>query len=178
MTITLAAVYAPIGFQGGLDRLALPRVRVHAGRRGHHLRRGRADALADDVGETAARRRRRKRGFAADQSIALRSRSATATARMLDWTLQHRPVVYAVWVALGLLCDVDVHPAVSFSSRSSRHRRPGRRLRHRGCVGQLDHRPDSHLRAKQPAKFFMTRPGDQLHASRSRFPTAASAAWC
>ncbi len=30
MTITLAAVYAPIGIQGGLDRRALPRVRFHA----------------------------------------------------------------------------------------------------------------------------------------------------
>ncbi len=34
MTITLAAVYTPIGFQGGLDRLAVPGVRDHARRGG------------------------------------------------------------------------------------------------------------------------------------------------
>ena len=49
MTITLAAVYAPIGFLGRPDRRAVPRVRLHAGRRGDHLRHRRADALADDV---------------------------------------------------------------------------------------------------------------------------------
>ena len=34
---------------GRPDRLAVPRVRLHAGRRGRHLRRRRADALAGDV---------------------------------------------------------------------------------------------------------------------------------
>ena len=46
MTITLAAVYAPIGIQGGPHRRAIPRVRVHAGLRGHRLGRRRADAVA------------------------------------------------------------------------------------------------------------------------------------
>ncbi len=48
MTITLAAVYAPIGFVSGLTGIAVSRVRLHAGRRRHRLRRHRADAVADD----------------------------------------------------------------------------------------------------------------------------------
>ena len=48
MTITLAAVYAPIGFVSGADRRAVPRVRLHARRRRHRLRHHRADAVADD----------------------------------------------------------------------------------------------------------------------------------
>ena len=40
-------------FQGGLTGVALPRVRADAGRRGRHLRRGGADALAHDVGQAA-----------------------------------------------------------------------------------------------------------------------------
>ena len=50
MTITLAAVYAPIGFTRRPDRLAVPRIRLHARGRGDHLRLHRADAVADDVG--------------------------------------------------------------------------------------------------------------------------------
>ena len=46
MTITLAAVYVADRHPGRPDRLALPRVRVHPGRRGHHFRRRGADALA------------------------------------------------------------------------------------------------------------------------------------
>ena len=49
MTITLAAVYAPIGFMTGIDRAAVHRVRLDAGRRGDRLRLRRAHAVADDV---------------------------------------------------------------------------------------------------------------------------------
>ena len=49
MTITLAAVYAPIGFMTGIDRTAVHRVRLDARRRGDRLRLRRADAVADDV---------------------------------------------------------------------------------------------------------------------------------
>ena len=53
MTITLAAVYAPIGFMTGTDRAAVHRVRLDARRRGDRLRLRRADAVADDVLEAA-----------------------------------------------------------------------------------------------------------------------------
>ena len=62
MTITLAAVYAPIGFTTGPDRLAVPGVRLHARRRGDHLRHRRGHALADDVVEAAEASWRARRG--------------------------------------------------------------------------------------------------------------------
>ena len=49
MTVTLAAVYFPIGLPGRADRGALHRVCVDAGRRGPRLRRDRIDAEPDDV---------------------------------------------------------------------------------------------------------------------------------
>lgn len=45
MTITLAAVYAPIGMMGA-DRRTVQGVRLHAGWLGHRLGRGRTDTLA------------------------------------------------------------------------------------------------------------------------------------
>ena len=61
MTITLAAVYAPIGIPGRADRHAVPRVRLHAGGGSHRLGHRRADALADDGIAAAARGRLRTR---------------------------------------------------------------------------------------------------------------------
>ena len=49
MTVVLVAVYAPIGFQKGLDRRTVHRIRVHASRRGDGVGDHRADAVADDV---------------------------------------------------------------------------------------------------------------------------------
>ena len=49
MTITLAAVYAPIGFVTGLTGALFQRIRLHARRRGRRVGHHRADAVADDV---------------------------------------------------------------------------------------------------------------------------------
>ena len=56
MTITLAAVYAPIGFVSGVTGALVPRIRVHPRGRGHRFGFHRADAVADDVLEAAAAR--------------------------------------------------------------------------------------------------------------------------
>ena len=92
MTITLAAVYAPIGLQGRAHRHALSRVRVYPGGRGAGLRRGRAHAFADDVLEAPARRRFPSRLRRLDQS-ALRCRAAPAMCACwrtrLQWTPGH-----------------------------------------------------------------------------------------
>ena len=48
MTITLAAVYAPVAHPGRPDGRAVPRVRLHAGGRRDRLGRGGAHALAHD----------------------------------------------------------------------------------------------------------------------------------
>ena len=83
MTITLAAVYAPIGLQGGLTGSLVPRIRLHPGRRGVHFRRRGVDALAGDVLETARRRTRGPRPGRPDQP-----RTSTGCAGCTDacWT--------------------------------------------------------------------------------------------
>ena len=53
MTLTLAAVYAPIGFMTGRTGQAVHRVRAGAGRRGAGLGLRRAHPVADDVLEAA-----------------------------------------------------------------------------------------------------------------------------
>ena len=63
---------------GRPDRLAVPRVRVHAGRRGDRLGRRGADAVADDGREAAARGRHRARVRRLDQPPVRRA-CATAT---------------------------------------------------------------------------------------------------
>ncbi len=59
MTITLAAVYAPIGFVSGVTGRSLSRIRLHPGGRRHRLGLHCADALADDVLEAAQPREER-----------------------------------------------------------------------------------------------------------------------
>ena len=66
------------GHTGRTDGRALPGVRVHARWRGDRVRRRRADAVADDGGEAAARRAERAWVCRLDQS-ALRRRAAMCT---------------------------------------------------------------------------------------------------
>ena len=56
MTITLAAVYAPIALQGGLTGALFREFALDSGWRGFHFRRRRLDTFADDVGTSLARR--------------------------------------------------------------------------------------------------------------------------
>ena len=49
MTVVLAAVYVPIGFQSGLTGALFCRIRLCPGRRRHGLGHRRADAVADAV---------------------------------------------------------------------------------------------------------------------------------
>ncbi len=62
MTITLAAVYAPIAFVSGLTGVSVPRVRADARRRGDRVGRHRRDAVADDVLEAAQGGKRAREG--------------------------------------------------------------------------------------------------------------------
>lgn len=57
MTVTLAAVYLPIGLQGA-HRIALPRIRLHPRRGGDHLGHRRPHALPAHVVAAVASRRR------------------------------------------------------------------------------------------------------------------------
>ena len=67
MTITLAAVYAPVGIQGGLTG-ALFRICIHLAGAGDRVWSGGADAIADDGIEAAASGRQRTRLCGLDQS--------------------------------------------------------------------------------------------------------------
>ena len=102
MTITLAAVYTPVAIQGGLDRLALPRVRLHARRRGDRLRHRGADPVADDGLEAPARRRHRARLRRLRQP-AVRVGSARLHAAAQRARCSYRPVVLTLWVIVMLL---------------------------------------------------------------------------
>ncbi len=53
MTVTLIAVYTPDWLAGRTDRLAVPRIRFHPGRRGDDFRGGGVDPVADAVVQAA-----------------------------------------------------------------------------------------------------------------------------
>ena len=102
MTITLAAVYAPVGIQGGLDGSAVPRIRVHACRSGNRVRHGCVDAVANDGIEAAARRRHRNAASPAGSTADLKACGDVYT-RMLAGTLRCRPVVLVLWLIVAAL---------------------------------------------------------------------------
>ncbi len=87
---------------GRPDRRALPRVRLHAGRRGHRLRRRRADAVADDELEAAARRRHRARLRRLDQP-AVRHRAPRLRPAIWPARCAYRPVVLVLWAIVAVL---------------------------------------------------------------------------
>ena len=80
MTITLAAVYAPIGFVSGPDGRAVPRVRLHARRRRGGVRRHRADAVADDGVQAAQARISRAAASCASSTAPSRASSGATSA--------------------------------------------------------------------------------------------------
>jgi multidrug efflux pump len=101
MTITLAAVYAPIGFQGGLTgslfrefAFTLAGAVFISGIVALTLSPMMASRLIRADHSPAWLARHVDRGFEA-----LRARYS----RGLDWTLANRPAVYAVWAVLSLL---------------------------------------------------------------------------
>ena len=97
MTITLAAVYAPIGFTIGPHRRAVPRIRLHAGGRGHRLGRRRADAVADDVLEAAEAACRSWAGSAAS-STACSAACSASTGAASTARIKQRAVF--AWIAV------------------------------------------------------------------------------
>ena len=173
MTITLAAVYAPIGLPGRADRLALPRVRLHPGRRGDHLRRRRADPFADDVGQAAQARRSRSAGWPA-ASTAASTGSETIYGRHARTSLWPgaRRSTWSGSCSASLAVPMFMH----VRQGAGADRGPGRHLRHRRHAGQRDARPDHASRRRASTRSFRTsrRP---ISPSRSPSRPAASGAW-
>ncbi len=101
MTITLAAVYAPIAFQGGLTgslfrefALTLAGAVFISGIVALTLSPVMSSKLLSSGGESHGLAGRINRDF---------DRLKAFYARVLDWTLARRPMVYVVWIGLTLL---------------------------------------------------------------------------
>src|SRR5277367_7109662 len=101
MTITLAAVYAPIAFQGGLTgslfhefALTLAGAVFISGIVALTLSPLMASKLLNHDREECGLPGRINRGF---------DRFRNFYARVLDWTLARRPLIYTVWIGLTLL---------------------------------------------------------------------------
>lgn len=101
MTVTLAAVYAPIAFQGGLTgslfrefALTLAGAVFISGIVALTLSPVMSSALLSHEGEEHGLAGRINHQF---------DRLKNFYGRVLDWTLARRPLVYAVWIGLSLL---------------------------------------------------------------------------
>jgi multidrug efflux pump len=101
MTITLAAVYAPIAFQGGLT-----------GSLFHEFALTLAGAvfisgivaltLSPLMSSKLLNHEREEHGFAAKVNHMF-DRTKFFYGRVLDWTLARRPLIYTIWIGLSLL---------------------------------------------------------------------------
>jgi multidrug efflux pump len=99
MTITLAAVYTPIGLQGGLTG-SLFREFAFTLAGAVMISGVVALTLSPMMSAKLLRAGGQDRGMAR-YSNRVFDRIRDFYGRKLDWTLKHRPAVYAVWVALG-----------------------------------------------------------------------------
>ena len=151
---------------GRAHRRALPRVRVHAGGRGVHLGRRRADAVADDVVAPAARRAP-ARLVRAQGRARVRRRPATRYARAARRRrcAAARPV-YAVWIVLSLLRRAAVHV---LAERAGAQRGSGRRVRRDRRARQRDARAAHDRTRRRSARRL---PGDAR--VRAQLPDHAS----
>ncbi len=102
MTITLAAVYAPIGFQGGLTGTLFREFAFTLA--GAVMISGVvALTLSPVMSSRLLDHRREERGFTGRINRDF-DRFRAFYGRLLDRTLNARPAVYVLWIALGLIC--------------------------------------------------------------------------
>ena len=155
MTITLAAVYAPIAFQGGLTgslfrefALTLAGAVFISGIVALTLSPVMASRLLSHDREDHGLAGRINRDF---------DRLKQFYGRVLDWTLARRPMVYTVWIGLIVADPSDVQDGLA----GKRTRAGGGSRGHlwrRGNAAGLDHRADLVLRG----------PGRNVHLPRCR----------
>ena len=108
---------------GRPDRRAVPRVRLHAGRRGLHLGRRGADAVADDVLAAAARRATTSAASPGYVEPALRGGARRLRARRSPATLRCRPGGATRCGSIVVAADrADVHVLGRRSWRRTRTR--------------------------------------------------------
>ena len=167
MTITLAAVYAPIGFQGGLTG-ALFREFAFTLAGAVFISGVVALTLSPMMSSRLLRAEHEQRLARAQGRPARSTRVRTRYARLLAATLRCRPAVYAVWIVLVAAGRPDVHVLAERAGARTRTRAscsarstcpPTRRSsRSRPTPTQVDR----NLRRRRPSS---------STASRSRFPT-------
>jgi len=114
MTITLAAVYTPIGLQGGLTG-SLFREFAFTLAGAVMISGVVALTLSPMMSAKLLRAGGQEKGMARISNRVF-DRIRDFYGRKLDWTLQHRPAVYAVWVALGGFAILMFILLPSFSS--------------------------------------------------------------
>jgi len=114
MTITLAAVYTPIGLQGGLTG-SLFREFAFTLAGAVMISGVVALTLSPMMSAKLLRAGAQEKGMARISNRVF-DRIRDFYGRKLDWTLQHRPAVYAVWVALGGFAILMFILLPSFSS--------------------------------------------------------------
>ncbi len=171
MTITLAAVYAPIGIQGGLTGSLFREFAFTLAGAVDRVGRRRADAVADDGREAAARGRHRARLRRLDQP-ALRERAARLHARAGgDASLSAGGPD-----ALGHRGAADGAVLHVLAARAGAGRGSGLLLRLRPGVAERDARSDEAVHGSDLRRLqVVSREREHLpdHARRA----AASAAW-
>ena len=173
MTITLAAVYAPIGFQGGLTGALFREFAFTLAGRGVHLRRRGAHAVADDVVAAAQRARAPRRWLAAHVDRGFEARASAATRARSPRRCASRPAS----TRSGSCSRCSIVPMYMFSPEGAgAERGPGRRVRRHRRAGQrhASSRSRTYTDAGRPASS-RARPSSTT-ASRSRSRPAASAA--
>ena len=172
MTITLAAVYAPIGIQGGLTG-ALFREFAFTLAGAVIVSGVVALTLSPMMGAKLLRAGRYRARLRRVDQPPLRRRAARATRARSPARSRYRPVVLVLWAIVGAADRAVLHV---LAARARAGRGSGRGLRHRPGVGELDDRSDEAVRRQR----FTTSTGRFPRAtasSSSRFRPAASAAW-
>ena len=152
---------------GRPDRRAVPRVRLHPGRRGDHLRRRRADPVAGDVRQTA------QAGDGASTALPARSRGTSNASGAFTgacWTSPStaRPAVYMVWIVVSLL-------TIPMFMMSPKELAP---TEDQGVIfgivdarGQLHARPDQRFMPRPSTRRFMSVPETRF-TFQITFPTS------
>ncbi len=142
MTITLAAVYLPIGLQGGLTGSLFREFAFTLA--GAVTISGIVALTLSPVMSVKTAQDRVSRSMAwPDGSPETSSVSRMSTGACSTRTLHARPAVYTVWIVISLLTIPDVHHVRQGTGAG---RGPGGHLRHRRRRRQLDARPDQPFR--------------------------------
>ena len=125
MTITLAAVYAPVGIQGGLTG-ALFREFAFTLAGAVIVSGVVALTLSPMMGSKLLRAGDTERGFAGMDQPPLRTRARRATRECLTGTLRYRPVVLTLWAIVVAADRAVLHV---LAARTGAGRGSGRRVR-------------------------------------------------